>query len=222
MEIKNIFLPNLIQKSEESISFLIGNKVDLNYVNEDLKSEIKRSSLSHIPFSLVSAKNQFNIVEAFHFIIYSYLKENEEFFKNQGIKKLPEFFLKHIGKKEEDLKNFCFNTDEMSSIKFQKSKIVEIKQKEIPPDEKNYEIDYFIENLKDIDILREEIKKSYQQNILFVKDMIDGLGKTPIHLLMDTIEETKIHLNGLQEDFQQKLDIMISLDNLLTKKLKEK
>lgn len=219
-KITSIYLKNLLQKSEDCIFFLIGNKIDLEYEEEYIKKEVRKNSLSKVPLSLVSAKTGQKVEEIFQFITYSYLKENEKNFEEKGIENLSKYFLKYIKKDEEDLKHALNNLDNIGSIKIQKQKSLDIKQIKIKQEREEIEdLNPILKSLGNFDDLREQIIGSYRKNISFVKDMIEGLGNTPINLLLDTIEETKIHLDGLKQDFEQKLEVMLNIDNLVTNKV---
>jgi len=220
VDINNVYLNNLMEKSGESIIFIIGNKIDLDLNENKLKELLQKENLDDYPIVCVSALTNKNIENLIDFAIYNFLKEKKEEFKENDIEDLSKPFLDKINKTVDNLNKILINLDKINSLKFQKKPSLKVKKKKIDIEEDSTESKsaFIQENKEDLDLIKKLIKSTFNQNILSVEYMITNLKKTPIQLLEKSIDKTLNELRILKDDFELKLNSLINFDNISIKK----
>ncbi|MBD3211861.1 MAG: GTP-binding protein [Candidatus Lokiarchaeota archaeon] len=217
-ELKNYYIPKLMEKSEDCITFLVGNKLDLFQEEVELKNIVKKYELHYTPLIFTSAITGQNVIEALEFAIYKYLDGIQEVFPEQEIPDLKDSFLEVIDKSEDDFTNILVNLSEIDSFKMQKKSRLDIKKKKIDDQEEIFDdLQIIKEKIKDLDAIRQEIKNDFSENISGIEYLINNLRKTPIHSLIDGINATTDQLKFMKEDFELKLDSLLDIDNLFKK-----
>lgn len=214
-EIKNVYLPNLFKYAQESLSFVIGNKLDLIKDNKELESIIKKYFKDDIPLVLVSAKNEQNTEEVFELLAYTYLKELESQDQSQ-MGNVSEEFLKMIGRKESELKELYVNINSIKNIKILTERKAHVKKKVIPAyqtdEAKLKQFRVLQRKISKIDMIKNEIVEEFKKNLDVVKEMILTLKKTPIEELNETIDTTSEQLQQMREDFSLSLESLVKID----------
>ncbi|MBD3194726.1 MAG: GTP-binding protein [Candidatus Lokiarchaeota archaeon] len=214
-EIKNYYIPKLMERSEECITFLIGNKLDLFQEEAELKNIVKKYELHYTPLIFTSAITAQNVIEALEFALYKYLGGIQDIFPEQDIPDLKDSFLEVIDKTEEDFKSILVNLSEVDSFKMQKKSRLDIKKKKIDDQEEYFDdLQLIREKIKDLDAIRQEIKNDFSENISSIEYLIRNLRKTPIHSLIEGINATTDQLKFMKEDFELKLDSLLDINNL--------
>lgn len=214
-DINNIYLGNLMENSGECIIFIVGNKLDLDIKENELKNLLQEQNLYEYPIVFISALANENIEELINLAVYNFLKEKKDEFKEISMEDLSKSFLKEKNKKEIDLKSILINSDKISSLKVQKKPSIKVTKKRIEKEEIVEDKSAFIQKrFKDLDLIKKLIKSTFNQNILSIEYMISNLKKTPIHSLEKTIDKILDDLRILKNDFELKLNSLIDLENI--------
>jgi small GTP-binding protein len=219
-ELQKVYLKQIKESSPKCRIIFLGNKSDLVKPENlgSLMSIVNQDNLSEYKLIFTSAKTQDNINEAFELMIYSCLKqfERSKFFK---FKTISNDFIKFIGKTEEDIKAINIDLDKIDSNTLQSKITPEIRKNRIENEfpkaknvEKTIQIPTNIENLLQVDEIRENIIRLYHKNINFVDQLILDLKSTPINLLIEKIDAISSELINLNNDFKLKLDALTSFD----------
>ncbi|MFX1394312.1 MAG: GTP-binding protein [Promethearchaeota archaeon] len=185
--------------SKDSLSIIVGNKLDLVSFDEYLKQIIKNILSLGEQLLLISAKTGENVNESFELLIYTFLK-------NAGIDKIAKEFINLIGKNEKKLKTLLVNLISIDSIlekKKSKSKItdgltllIETEGDEIV----NY--DLIQEELKKIEILKSDVFNNFYKNLSEVEELINYLKKSKNLSVEETVDTLKEQLITIKEDFE--------------------
>ncbi|MFX1393431.1 MAG: Rab family GTPase [Promethearchaeota archaeon] len=104
--IKKEYLDKLEENSEEYLSIIAGNKLDLVSMSNELKKNIEDNLSKEDQLLLISAKTGENVNESFEFLVYNILME-------KGDDKMAKDFINLTGKKETELSNLVLNLDSM-------------------------------------------------------------------------------------------------------------
>ena len=225
-DIKKEYLKNLEKYATDCQTIVCGNKLDLINLEKDLEKIVKKYFMSNVPLVITSARSGINVVETFELLIYSFLQEYE--------KKFPEYFgvatkfLKVLGKDENDLMSRLLNIGDIDSLKLQKEKPKEaVASVEMEEDDIKVEaivrseseeliIDKYIPVKKEmvqIDSVKNEIVKEFNDNLSKIEDLILNLKKTPIDSLIESIDTTKEQIEKIKERFISNLQSILNLDN---------
>ncbi|MFX0043043.1 MAG: Rab family GTPase, partial [Candidatus Hodarchaeota archaeon] len=193
LELQKTYLQKLTESSEDCLTYLIGNKLDLISTEEDLKEISNRFSIKEIPLILISAKTQHKVQDLFELSVFNFLQDWENKIEDIS-KKLSEDFLGFIGKSEKDLNSLFTNLANLDLHALKKQSItkkVPVSSKidiELPEiSEEHKEIKYQIPK---IDEIKENIIKAYSNNLTAIKDLILNLKNTPIASLNKNIDKT--------------------------------
>lgn len=215
-EIKNTYLPNLFEYAQESLSFVLGNKLDLISNTKDLKDIINKYFKDEIPLVLVSAKNDQNVEDVFELLAFTYLKELETQDPTDKLTNISKEFLNVINKKESDLKELYVNIKNVNEIKILKERKAHVKKKVIPAyqtdEAKLKQFRVLQRKISKIDMIKNEIVEEFKKNLDVVKEMIITLKKTPIEELNETIDTTSEQLQQMREDFSLSLESLVKID----------
>jgi len=220
-EIEDVYLKHLQKNSEECITFLIGNKLDLIEDEGKLKELAKNIAITEIPLIFISARTKINLNEIFELLVFIYLQEMEFKYPDEKIKGLYNKFLKSIDKNEGQLRNLFINADKIDSLTLpteDKSpitkKMVDVVER-LEQKEENAKI--FQERLKRLDLIKNQIIESFNNNLSTVENLFEKLKKTPINHLIESIDNALGQINYFKEDFELKLESLmdIGLDSLI-------
>jgi small GTP-binding protein len=216
-ELEKIYLPNLSKYSEDCMTFVIGNKLDLITNKTTLKSIVKKYSLESLPFILTSAKTKENVEEALDLLAYRYLKEWEKKYTSEKFKGLAEEYLKAVKWNKKDLESLFMNLTTVDKLTLKKKAVikkVEVKPKdEVDEKEKSDEMLVLQHRLKILEEVKEKLKVSFDKNITTVQELILNLKKTPIDMLIDTVDSTSERLKQMKNDFEVSLESMLDLES---------
>ena len=220
-EIEDIYLKHLRKNSEECITFLVGNKLDLIEDEENLKKLAKNIAITEIPLVFISARSLVNLKEIFELLVFIYLQEMEFKYPDDKIKGLYSKFLESLDKNEADLRNLLINADKIDSLTLPTESQVPLTKKvvnvveELEPGEENVRI--FQERLKRLDLIKNQIVESFNNNLTTVEILFEKLKKTPISHLIESIDNALGQINYFKEDFELKLESLmdIGLDSLI-------
>ncbi|TXT61819.1 MAG: putative Small GTP-binding domain protein [Promethearchaeota archaeon] len=215
--LKGVYLKNLKEHSEECLSFLVGNKLDLLSDKEELKKIIKDLNIEqlNLPLVAVSAKTGENLNKAFELMIFSYLKELKNKFPDKDIPDLSQKFLKHIDKTQTELKELFLNSESIESFKIKKEPEIDISKK-ILQEEKEESEDMFIlqQRIEDLEIIKDQIINNFGKNMESLRELILNLKNVSIDSLIENINRTNQELQSFEKDFELKLDTLLNFENL--------
>jgi len=227
-EIQNIYLKNLTQNSEECLTFIVGNKLDLMTDKAILKDFIKDFPIKEVPLVFVSAQTRENLQDAFELLVFSYLQELEFKYPDDKIKGLDKEFLRVINKTEGDLRKIFMNPDSIDSLTLQKKTAVPITKKVVDLTEsmetKEDNLRLVQERLKRLDTIKIQIIDSFNNNLSVVENIFVKLKSSPIDSLIDSIDNALGQIDYFKDDFELKLESLldIGLDSLIDLDKKDK
>ena len=212
--IKQEFLENLQNYSEDFISIIVGNKLDLLTEENKLKNAINRflSKRDHLLFT--SAKTQENVNQCFELLIHTFLSKAEVMDPDVILENTSNDFLELIGKNQKELNTQIININNIDSVL--KKYIRKPKGKEENTEEKE------ITELKYYDFLKQELKKNVaQKNDILDQFLINlsELDKTVKHIQKSHIKSVRALIDNLKElfitskrDFDKGLDLLAKLN----------
>ena len=215
-ELEKIYLPNLSKHSEECMTFVIGNKVDLISQKKTLKNIVEKYSLEGLPLVFTSAQTTENVAGALDLLAYSFLKEWEKKYTSAKFKGLAEEYLKTVKWTEKDLESLFVNLITIDSLTLEKKaavKAVEVKpETKVVEEDKVDEMVILEQKLKILEGVKEKLKDSFAKNLEAVQGLILNLKKTPIDLLINTIDSASEQLSRMKTDFELNLESLLDLE----------
>ena len=227
-EIQNVYLKNLAKNSEECLTFIIGNKLDLMTDKKILKEFIKDFPIKEVPLVFVSALTLENLQQAFELLVFSYLQELEFKYPDDKIKGLDKEFLQLISKSEGELRTLFMNADTIDSLTLQKKTAVPITKKVVELKEtvetKEDNLRLVQERLKRLDMIKSQIIDSFNNNLSVVENIFVKLKSSPIDSLIESIDNALGQIDYFKDDFELKLESLldIGLDSLIELDKKDK
>ncbi|MFW9829639.1 MAG: Rab family GTPase [Candidatus Thorarchaeota archaeon] len=212
--LKGEFLENINFYSEDVLTIIVGNKLDLLNKINPLKAVLQDFLTENDNFILMSAKTGVNVKNCFEMLIYTYLKKVELKFPENIQKNIGKEFLTFIKKNEKELKKNLVNLvhieDFVQNIK------IKPQIKEIEAIEKNGK------DLKYYEFLKEELlKNETQKNDIFDKALINisELGRTIKYLQKSHSKSPIILVDRLKElltfsmnDFEESVEFIAKLN----------
>ncbi len=216
LDLEETYLKNLSEYSEKCITFIVGNKLDLVENDEDLKKIVNQIPFKNIPVILVSAKTKKNIPELFELLVYSYFQELNSKFPNMKFKEISQEFLETIGKTEMELKSIFLNLENVDSLTLPSKTMPQIIKKVVDVfetgefGEKEQELIHF--RLKKLEMFKDQIINSFNNNLTIIEDTILNLKKTPIGILNKSIDNAAEQISYLKDDFELKLESLLRIE----------
>jgi small GTP-binding protein len=216
-KLKSVYLKNLKKRSEECLTFIVGNKLDLISGKEELKEIIDKLKIEELelPFLVISAKTGENVQKAFELIIYTYLKELKNIFPEKDIPDLSQKFLNKVDKTENELNNLYMNTENIESFMIKKEPEIDISQTVLEEETEEDETYLMLrERFENLDIIKGQIFNHFSENMQSLRDLIVGLKNTPISSLVERVNRTNRELDIFMEDFEVKLNTLLNFERL--------
>ena len=215
LELQKTYLKKLTESSEDCLTYLIGNKLDLISTEDDLKEISDRFSIKEIPLILISAKTQHKVQDLFELSVFNFLQDWDNQIEDTA-SGLSEEFLGFIKRSENDLNDLFTNLTNIDLHALKKKSTIMITKKvsissEIELPEKPEELKDIKYQIPKLDEIKENIINAYSNNLTAIKDIIINLKKTPIALLNEIIDKTSKDLNYFKEDFELKLQSILKL-----------
>ncbi len=216
LELKENYLEDLLKNAKESFIFLVGNKLDLISDKTQLTKTIKDNFIEGIPSILTSAKTTENVNDAFILLIYKYLESLAERFNEQKFKGIAGEYLKLVDKKKNELESLLINPENIDSFTLEKHAIPKISKKTLKDTEsEDSSLKEYVkirEQMKKIEIIKEEIIENFNTNLSKIEKLINKLKSTPINLLIETINKTRDQMEDIKNDFKLNLDSLLNLE----------
>ncbi len=215
LELQKTYLKKLTESSEDCLTYLIGNKLDLISTEDDFKEISDRFSIKEIPLILISAKTQYKVQDLFELSVFNFLQDWDNQIEDTA-SGLSEEFLGFIKRSENDLNDLFTNLTNIDLHALKKKSTIMITKKvsissEIELHEKPEELKDIQYQIPKLDEIKENIINAYSNNLTAIKDIIINLKKTPIALLNEIIDKTSKDLNYFKEDFELKLQSILKL-----------
>ncbi|MHA1488894.1 MAG: Rab family GTPase [Promethearchaeota archaeon] len=216
IDLEETYLKNLSKHSEKCITFIVGNKLDLIENDEDLKKIVNQIPFKNIPVILISAKTKKNIFELFELLVYSYFKELHRKFPNEKFTELSQEFLEVIGKTEKELKSIFLNLENVDSLTLPSKTMPQIIKKVVDV----FETEEYVEKeqelihyrLKKLEMFKDQITNSFNNNLTIIEDTILNLKRTPIGILNESIDNAVEQIKYLKDDFELKLESLLRIE----------
>ncbi|MFX0028081.1 MAG: GTP-binding protein [Candidatus Hermodarchaeota archaeon] len=227
--LKKEFEERISKSTEECISLLAGNKLDLFDENTQIKKTLQNFFTDKDNFILMSAKNSINVRDCFELLLFSYLKRGEILAPDLFQESMTEDFLKSISKDEQSLKSKLITINSIdTAIELMRSgsnsktvdsteeEINELKYNEFINQEihkvrhqKDDILDQFIINLSELEQALTHIKKTYTKS---TEEMIDALR----NLLTVSKNDSEKNIELFQKLNREEHELMIISSNLKT------
>jgi len=218
--LNKIYLSNLLQNTGECLIFIIGNKIDLDYNEQEIMGLLKNEELDVFPNIFISALSYEDVEILLEFATYSYFNEIANELTENKIPIGAHDFLNYLNKQSSELENILSNLGDISSIKIQKKAPVKVSKKTLEREELEIEKRKLIhERFEDLEIIKEQIRASFQKNIIIIEELINNLKTIPINSLIKNINKTVSQLDYLKEDFELKINSLLDIDNISKEKL---
>ncbi|MHA1273211.1 MAG: GTP-binding protein [Promethearchaeota archaeon] len=222
------YLSKLKESNEESIVFIIGNKLDLIKENE-LKTIVEHQKQLELPLILTSALKNINVREVFELIIFTFLNDWENKFPSEKFQGISKKFLDKIGKSENELKELFVNPNELDKIKIKRAIEPHIVKKVVKEKKGATSTGKIIDaalilqqKIRKIDSAKQEIVNTFNKNLEEVQKLVLNLKETPIKDLEKNIDLTIAQLKEMMEDFEYNLESLLKMeDNIKNKENKE-
>jgi small GTP-binding protein len=212
--IKQEFLENIQNYSEDFISIIVGNKVDLLFESKKIINVLNRYLGKNDHILLTSAINHQNIDECFELLIHTFLRKAELMDPDKVLSNTANEYLDLIGKDEKKLKHQLINTKNLESNL--KKYIGKPKAEEKSIDENE------VKELKYIDFLKQELDKNTSQktnlmdqfliNLSELEKTIDHVKKLHSKSPESLISSLKELLITAKKDFEQNVESLEKLN----------
>ncbi|MFX0105856.1 MAG: Rab family GTPase [Candidatus Hodarchaeota archaeon] len=224
--LKSEYLENANRYSEDILSILVGNKLDLFSASEEVKKTIKGFLTKNDYVIFTSAKTGHNITECFDLLIYTLLQKAEILYPNVVFSNISRLFLKLIGKNEEKLKNSLINLANIDKffqkvkpkLKIKKKSYVEKKDKDLV----YYE--FLKQELQKNEIQKNEIMDGFLINLSELYKKIKFIKKSKSKSVEESFIDLKEFLIISKKEFEKDLDSISKLNreefeliNIITK-----
>ncbi|MFX1390845.1 MAG: Rab family GTPase [Promethearchaeota archaeon] len=212
--IKGEFLENINSYSEDVLTLIVGNKLDLLNKSSQLKTALKEFLTEKDNLILISAKTGENVTECFELLIYTYLRKAEilypDLIKSTTIKE----FERLINKNEKQLKRKLVNIMNIDSS-LQDIKPKSIQKKEELAKEEDKDLKYY-------KFLKDELEKNESQkndvfdlfliNVSEINKTIKHLYKTYSKTPEELIRNIKEFLITSQKEFEDSVEVIKKLN----------
>ncbi len=212
--IKQEFFENIQKYSEDFISIIVGNKLDLLLEGEKVKSTINCFLNKRDHIMLTSAKTRENIDECFELLIHTYLRKTELIDPDTVPNNTAKNFLELIGKNEKELKALVINVTDIDSVL--------TKYKQIPKEKDENIEEKEIHEIKYYDFLKQEIEKNalhknevmdqFLINLSELDKTINHIKKTYSKSAIDLINNLKNLFITTKKDFEVSVDTLSKLN----------
>ena len=208
------FIDNINRYSEDVVTLLIGNKIDLLSNQKKLLTLLKELMSNRDRIFLVSAKTGEGINQCFELVVYTLLRKSELMNPDLVPSDTSKAFLDLIGKSENELKDKLYSLSNIDSV-LEKVKIKQPVKKISTDDKEHQELKYY-------DFLRQELEKNEsQKNQVMDQFLIDlsELDKTIKHIqkshaksVVNLIDTLKNLLLTSKKDFEASNDLINKLN----------
>ena len=220
--LKKDFLNTVDRYSEDYISIIVGNKLDLFSANDNLREALDSFLDKNDHILLMSAKTGEKVSECFELLLYTFLRKAELLAPDIVSENTANDFIDSIGKSEKTLENNLVNIDSIDNVLQKikpKSKVRgtataetenrELKYYEFIQQElnkvwlqKNDTIDQFLINLTELEKTLKHLRKS---QIKSVKEVVENLKG----LVFTSKKNTEHNLDLIQKLNREEKELMI-------------
>ncbi|MHA1913638.1 MAG: Rab family GTPase [Promethearchaeota archaeon] len=210
--IKKEFLKDVSSYSEDFLSVIVGNKLDLFIPTDNFKESLENVLNEHDHFFFMSAKTGENVGDCFELLIYTFLKKAEIIMGDVIQENIGDFFLKQIKRDEKTLRNKILRLKSIdTTLKELKSKI---KPEPLGENTKNKENYYeFIQ--KEISKVSNEKSRTLNQFLPKISEFekaLKLLKKSNIKSVSKITNNLRSLLNMSKKDFEHGLELIQRLD----------
>ncbi len=214
LNLKKEFLENLNRYSDDFITILVGNKMDLISNSKKLNTTLKELLTKKDHVYLISAKTGEGVNKCFELLIYTFLRKAELLNPDDVPSNTSTTFLNLIGKNEEELKYQLIDLTNVDST------VEKVKIKQSVKEEST--IDKEINDLKYFDFLRQELEKNethknevmdqFLINISELNKTIKYIQRSSGKPVKDLINNLKNLFTSTKKDFEASVDLLLKLN----------
>ena len=194
--IKKEFIDKVKYYSEESLTIIVGNKLDLFSVDDKFGETISNFLDTRDNFIFLSAKSGENVKDCFELLLYTFLKKAEILTPDIITENTAEEFIQVLGKNEKTLKKNLLKIGTINSFLKKLEVKPPIKTKSQEKEEKS--------ELKYQDFIKQELQKvEYQKNEVLDKFLITitELEKSLTHIKKSHIKSVDDVIKNLKDLF---------------------
>lgn len=212
--LKQEFEERIGNSTEECISILAGNKLDLFEESTTIKNTVQKFLNVRDNFILMSAKNSINVKDCFEFLVYTYLKRAEILTPDLIQEGTAEEFLKMIAKDEKFLQAKVININTIDSTLEKMSPSSDTQTIESKQDDTS--------ELKYHEFIRQEIHKVRNQkddllhqfliNLSEFEKALTYIKRTYIKSTEEMVDALRNLLITSKNDFEQNIELIQKLN----------
>lgn len=216
----SFYLDKLLQTTDESMLFIIGNKLDLVEDRQELKKIVEEHLKLDFPLLFSSALLGNNIDEAFEILVFKFLEQWERKYPDAKFQGIAQKFLDSLNKKERTLIEILMDSSKIENVVLKKTPKPDTKKKVHTPQKDKGSPSEIIdatvllqEKLRQIDRAKEQIVHSFGENLELVRNSILKLKSTPIDQLVETLDQTEEQLAEMMDEFEFNLEAILKIEN---------
>ncbi|MFX1570447.1 MAG: Rab family GTPase [Promethearchaeota archaeon] len=214
LNLKKEFLENINQYSEDVVSVLVGNKIDLLTSNEKLIITLKELMSKRDHIYLTSAKTGIGIIQCFELLIYTFLRKSELMDPDLVPSNTSKAFLKLIGKNDEELKEQLWNLSNIDTV-LEKVKIKPKVKKETEDEKEIKELKYYdflIQQLEKNESQKNEVMDQFLINLTELGKTINHIQKSHSKSAENLVESLKDLFITTKKDFESNIELISKLN----------
>ena len=191
--IKKEFIDKVKYYSEESLTIIVGNKLDLFSVDDKFGETISNFLDTRDNFIFLSAKSGENVKDCFELLLYTFLKKAEILTPDIIAENTAEEFIQVLGKNEKTLKKNLLKIGTINSFlkKLEGRAPIKTKSQEIEEkSELNYQ-DFIKQELQKVEYQKNEVLDKFLITITELEKSLTHIKKSHIKSVDDVIRNLK-------------------------------
>ncbi|MFX1308368.1 MAG: Rab family GTPase [Promethearchaeota archaeon] len=212
--IKREFYENVHNFSDDFISIIVGNKLDLLIEGSKVKNAINSFLSKNDHLILTSAKTGENVNECFELLIHAFLRKVELMDSDIVLENISNEFLKSIGINEKELNSHLSNITDLDLVL--NKYVAKLKVKEESAEEKEVnELKYYNflkQELENNAVQKNDIMNQFLINISELEKTIKYLQKSFGKSAKDLIDNLKELLLTKKNEFEKEIDLITKLN----------
>jgi len=214
VNLKKEFMENLNRYSDEVMTILVGNKMDLISSNKKLNTTLKELLTKRDHVYLISAKTGEGVNECFELLIHTFLRKAELLNPDDVPNNISTTFLNVIGKNEEELKYQLINLSNIDST-LEKVKIKPKLKEESTVEKEIKDVKYFDflkQELEKNEIHKNKVMDQFLINISELEKTIKFIQKSSGKSVNDLVNNLKNLFTSTKKDFEASADLLLKLN----------
>ena len=210
--IKKDFLEVVSNYSEDFLSVIVGNKLDLFIPTDDFKEYLENVLNKQDHFFFMSAKTGENVSSCFELLVYTFLKKVELIMVDTLQENSGDSFLKLISRDEKTLRNKMLKLSSLDATLKELTPKIETKALvENTINEENYH-EFIKQELSNVSNEKSNVLDQFLFNLLEFEKALKLLKKSNIKSVSNITNKLESLLNLSKKDFEQDLELIQKLN----------